>query len=92
MNQPVEIEGPAKLRRYLRTVGKNQDEFGAEIQRDQSAVSRLVRGASVPDLALAFRMQIATGGIVRAEHFLDCEMRNELAQLPAPNPDRENAA
>ena len=52
------------LEHHLRTTGEKQADFAARIGVRQGTVSKLVRGEVTPSLALAGRIDLATGGAV----------------------------
>ena len=57
------------LAHYLSERGITLKEFGGEIQRSKSTVSRLVRGLNKPDWDTMKEIERATGGLVTPNDF-----------------------
>jgi transcriptional regulator with XRE-family HTH domain len=60
-----------RLAAYLAQHDLRQTEFARLIGVDQSRVSKFCRNEMVPTLALATRIEVATGGAVPANGWID---------------------
>lgn len=60
-------EGAEALSKYLRAKKLGQNQFGRSLGLTASAMSKLLSGARLPSLALAYRLEQMTGGAVRMQ-------------------------
>ncbi len=61
----------ANLSEWLKAQNKKQFEFAKELGISNAALSRLIKGHQKPTLEFAFRLEIITGGKVRAQEWVD---------------------
>lgn len=85
-NIRVTYKWAMKLQQYLEEAGLNQEAFAKRIGRTQVTVSRLCSGSARPSLDLAFIVERATGGVVKAASWVD------IGKSFGPDSDREIAS
>jgi DNA-binding XRE family transcriptional regulator len=54
----------SKLKSYRQTVGITQAKFAEKVDALQGTISKIERGLLVPNLSLALRIEVETGGMV----------------------------
>ncbi|MEI6225754.1 MAG: helix-turn-helix transcriptional regulator [Deltaproteobacteria bacterium] len=69
------MSGPELLRKYLTQNGLTQEQFAAAAKVPGPQVSLWLSRARKPNLASAFKIEAATGGLVRATDWIPSKRR-----------------
>lgn len=67
------MRGPRLLKTYLTTHGLSYARFAKQVSCDRTSLAHRCAGRYTPGLALAVRIQRATGEAVRAEDWIPVE-------------------